>query len=252
MTVGDIYSLIDSFAPFDAQEEWDNSGLLVGDKSREVKKIMLCLDITKAAVYEAVSEGASLVISHHPVIFDPLYTLSPEHPAVILANHGISAICAHTNFDFAKGGMNDRLCDMLFGGLKPDGAIEDKTGLGRTVTLKEAISARELCEHIKNVLLCKEVRYTQTDSSIKKIGVITGSGGGYIKEAMEKGCDALITGDVKHDAFITAANLGFCLIDAGHFYTENIFCKALEEKLLGLAADVFISKESRDVTTTLK
>ncbi|MBQ9375316.1 MAG: Nif3-like dinuclear metal center hexameric protein, partial [Ruminococcus sp.] len=113
----DIYRLIDGFAPFDLQEDYDNSGLVVGGYQSEVKRVLLALDITNSVADEAVQKGYDLVISHHPVIFNGLKLLSPQNPAVILATNGINALCIHTNFDIANGGMNDLLCERL--GLTP-------------------------------------------------------------------------------------------------------------------------------------
>lgn len=248
MTVGEIYNYIDSFAPFCAQESWDNSGILVGDYSKEVKSIMLCLDITKEIAYEAVNKNVSLVISHHPVIFSPLKALSPDNPAVILSSGGVSAICMHTSFDFANGGLNDFLAEKLNIGKVLDGSIEDETGLGRIIELDTEISSRELAEKVKETLLCKAVRLNLAEKQIKRVGIISGSGAGYYPLAMKKGCDALITGDVKHDKFIDAQNDGFSIIDSGHYYTENIITEYLTDRLKGFAENIFVADSNRDIT----
>lgn len=105
--VSNVFDKMNRLAPFSFQQKWDNSGLLTGDKENEVSKILLALDITKEVAIEAQKGGYDVVISHHPVIFSPLYTLSNKNPAVILAKNNISAICAHTNLDMARGGIND-------------------------------------------------------------------------------------------------------------------------------------------------
>lgn len=111
--VKNIYDKINKLAPFSYQEKWDNSGLLVGDSDSKVEKILLSLDITNDVVSEAVNGGYDMVVSHHPVIFHPLKTLSNEEPAVRLAKNNISAICAHTNLDIARGGINDIIAEKL-------------------------------------------------------------------------------------------------------------------------------------------
>lgn len=113
ITVGNIFDKIDEVAPFRIQEKWDHSGLLVGDRNNEVRKVLLCLDITKNIALEAAEKKADLVISHHPVIFDPLYTLCNNNPAVILAKNNISAICSHTNMDMARQGINTIIAQMF-------------------------------------------------------------------------------------------------------------------------------------------
>ena len=112
-SISNIYDYIDSFAPFQSAMSFDNAGLLVGDSKAEVKTAVLSLDITPAVVREAVKLGAQLIVSHHPVIFDPLKSISTDSAPYLLAQHGIAAICAHTNLDMAVGGVNSCLAECL-------------------------------------------------------------------------------------------------------------------------------------------
>lgn len=244
-TVGDIYDHIDSFAPFSRQQSYDNSGICVGSRSIKVTRVLTALDITKSVAREAAEKGCELVISHHPVIFRARKTLSPDDPAVILAANGIAAICAHTSFDSAAGGMNDILAEKL--GLKIIETLcfEEGQPIGYVCEQTFESSAAHLAAECKKRLGCKTVRYTACSGSIKKVAVCSGSGGDLLSAAMDKGCGALITGDVKHNEFIEAENAGFCLIDAGHYYTENIFHRALAEKIAERFSElVFIQAES--------
>lgn len=109
--ISDVFNKVNEIAPFSFQEKWDNSGLLTGDKENQVSKILLALDITNEVAMEAQKGGYELVISHHPVIFNPLYTLCNDNPAVILSKNNICAICAHTNLDMARGGINDIIAE---------------------------------------------------------------------------------------------------------------------------------------------
>ena len=121
--VSEIYRYIDSVAPFATQEKWDNSGLLTGNMNRKVSKVLVCLDITGEVAEEAIDIGAELIISHHPVIFHPLYSLLDDEPACRLWKNGISAICVHTPFDCAENGMSDTLMS-LAGFEKTEGILE--------------------------------------------------------------------------------------------------------------------------------
>ena len=116
ITIQNIYDEMNEIAPFSLAEKTDNSGLLTGERSTVVSKILLCLDITKEIALEAVEKGVQVIVSHHPVIYNPLYTLCNDNPAVILAKNNIAAICAHTNLDMASGGINDIIAQKL--GLK--------------------------------------------------------------------------------------------------------------------------------------
>ena len=111
--VFDIYNYIDSFAPFDTAMDFDNCGILVGDKNVPVSKAFVCLDITKETIEEAKAFGASLIISHHPVIFSPLKSVEKGSVVYELIENRLTAICAHTNLDMAKFGVNRSLAEKM-------------------------------------------------------------------------------------------------------------------------------------------
>ncbi len=113
ITVNDIYKAVDEVAPFRYAEKSDNSGLIIGDKISMCKKVMLCLDITNKMVDRAIEIGVDIIISHHPVIFNPIKSISTDSTYAKLIKHNISAICAHTNLDMAKGGINDLIAEKL-------------------------------------------------------------------------------------------------------------------------------------------
>lgn len=244
-TVRDIYGLIDGFAPFSEQQSYDNSGLCVGDMALPVTRILTALDITCEVACEAQEKGCELVISHHPVIFKPLRRLSPSDPAVMLAASGISAICAHTSFDSAKGGMNDLLAERLGLSVIEPLAFEEGKPIGYVCKLADEADCTELAQLCKSRLGCISVRCSDSDRRIKKAAICSGSGGGLLDAAIAKGCDALITGDVKYSSFIDAKNRGFCLIDAGHFYTENIFHEMLAGRIAAAFPELTVIRSKR-------
>lgn len=247
VTVKDIYDHIDSFAPYSTQEAYDNSGLNVGNFEKEVSTVMLALDITCDVAMEAVFSGADLVISHHPVIFKGLKCLDMNDPAVMLACGDVAALSMHTNYDSAKGGMNDILCKKL--GLVPKESLaaENGVGIGYICDVdEENVFADHFAKKCKGALGCKAVRYFNSGEQIKRVAVCSGSGGSFVPVAIAKGCQLMITGDVKHDVFIDAYNKGFSLIDAGHFYTEDIFFEDLKSRLLEKFPNLIIGKASSD------
>lgn len=245
--VNDIYRAMDELAPFSSQESWDNSGILVGSKTNTVKKIMLTLDITYETALEAHEIGADLVISHHPVIFSPLKLLDDSNPAVILSKHNINAICMHTNFDIASGGMNDILCRRL--GFVPDRGevLCDRENIGRICNLSEPSDVPTIAKSVKNALGCRVLRYTDTGKKVSKIGICSGAGAEFFTDALEKGCELLITGDINHHDFIDAKNVGISMIDAGHFYTENIFYDSVKSFLLSKISDLEIVSSQKNI-----
>lgn len=234
--VSEIYTYIDSFAPFSAQEKWDNSGLLTGSMNKKVSKVLVTLDITNEVADEAAEIGAELIIAHHPVIFKPLYSLSENEPSCKLLKSGISAICVHTPYDVAEGGMSDILMNLV-GFEKSEGILEitgqrnKSYGFGTIGVASQEYQADELAKKLKNILGCTVVRYTDGGKPIKKAAFCTGSGGNLIEAALNQGADAYITSEVKHDQWLLAKQRGISVFDCGHFHTENIgmirLCKML-------------------------
>lgn len=227
-TVKDIFAMMDEIAPMKNLHKGDNSGLIVGNPNAEVKKVLFALDITCEVVREAIEIGADVIVAHHPVIFHPLYTLDDSNPACLAFKHGIACICFHSPLDMVDGGINDIIFDMLNPTLKlkkletlepihPDGR-----GYGFTCSVGEKILPEDLGKLLKDIFGCTVVRYTNSGKKISKLAFCSGGAGGNLPLAIAQGADAYITGDVKHDQWITARNSGIALYDCGHFHTEDI------------------------------
>ncbi len=226
VTVERIYNYIDSIAPFDTQEEWDNSGLLVGDKTAEVSKILFALDVTSDIINQAVDCGAELIITHHPIIFKPVSDVLSDSLIYKIIKNNISIICAHTNYDKAVDGVNDILCNTV--GFDCFKKIEN-TCLN-IAEYNHEVPVDVFVNHIKSVLN-GTVRYNSTNQKIKKVAVCSGSGSDYLSLAKELNCDALLTGDASHHAFLDADEMGILLVAAGHFETEMIAVEPLLNKI---------------------
>lgn len=243
-TVKDILTFMDVIAPMKNLHKGDNSGLLVGDENAPVTKILFSLDITCEAVREAAEIGAEVIISHHPVIFHPLYNLNEKDPACLALKNNISCICFHSPLDMADGGINDIIFDMLdthlklkklsyFEPIHPDGR-----GYGFICSAKNELMPAELAKLLKEIFKCTVMRFTDGGKPIKKLAFCSGGGGSDLPLAIENNADAYITGDVKHDTWITARNNGISLYDCGHFHTEDIvipyLIKRFSEEFSGL------------------
>lgn len=238
-TVGDIYRCIDAFAPFSTQESWDNSGLLVGDMDHSVRRVCTALDISKQVIDTAVAKDASLIVSHHPVIFSPLKQLSVQSPVYQLAEHHIDAICVHTPLDMAAEGLNS----WMYAHLQKPLALTDQVttleptmpdggGFGWIADSTVTWTPQAMAKRLQVLLECPSVRYSaNSDLKITKIAYCSGSGASMLELAAQAGCQALITGDIKHDRWIEAEFLGVALFDCGHYGTEHIAADILEEKL---------------------
>lgn len=229
MTVKDVYDFIDSFAPFCTQFDYDNSGILLGDENETVTLAVVTLDITAAAVDFAKSKNANLIITHHPIIFNPLKSVLSDGLVYKLATSGINVISAHTNLDMANGGVNDCLCEILnlrnITPIIPCGNVFE----ARTGELDRPTDCEDFAEFLSKTLSVR-VKYTG-NKKIKKVAVCGGSGAELLYAAKQHNCDALVTSDIKHNYFIDADTYGIALFDCGHYETENTVIRPLAKLL---------------------
>lgn len=230
--VGEIYEYIDSFAPFAEAMGFDNVGLLAGDSHKPVETAVLALDITLEVVEEAQQAGAQLIVSHHPVIFAPLRRLSSNSVPWKLASCGISAICAHTNLDMAfDGGVNDALSRSLLlkerRGICPNGSGFE----GIVGEVSQEMSPAAFAAFVKASLGCGGVRFVPGKQNVTTVGLCSGAGADCMEAAVSAGANAFVTGEVKHHQFLLAKELGITLVEAGHFYTENVVIPQLTQRL---------------------
>ena len=229
MTVKDIFDFLNGIAPVNTACNFDNVGILVGDPSAEVSGAVVALDCTASAIKAAIKNNCELIITHHPVIFDPLKTVLAGSIVFELVKNGISVISMHTNLDIAVSGVNDCLCYALeFNNFEKRPANDGY--LLNFAELDTPLSADELAQYIKEKL-GGSVKFTDSGKNIKKVAICSGSGGGYIFDTAVSGCDALITADVKHNIFIDSERLGISVFDAGHFNTEDVVTEPLKDLL---------------------
>ena len=239
--VKQIRDFYDSIAPFYMKYDFDNIGILVGFPENDVRKVLVALDITDEVIEEAIKYGAELIISHHPLIFEPLKKITLDdvkgRKIIKMIQNGISAICLHTNMDSASGGVNDALMNAL--GVKtpeilcPNGNHPDGTpyGISRFGCLDEAYELIDYLSLIKTNLSANGLRYVSGGKKVFKIACCGGAGAGDMLKAFKMGCDTYVTSDLKYDHFLLAKELGLNLIDADHYCTENVVVPVLRDKL---------------------
>ncbi len=213
MTVQDIFDLLNTRAPFDTAAEWDNPGLLVGDGTRRVNRVLVALDATPGAIDAAQAVAADLMVTHHPVIFTPLKALPTDSLPYRLAAAGIPLIAAHTNLDKAADGVNDTLAALL--GLADITVAAD--GMSRIGTLPAPMTAIALASLVAE-RLHTAVRVADSHTPIRRVAVC-GGGGGDFAAALVDVADAFVTGEIKHHEWL-AADGTLALIEAGHYATE--------------------------------
>ncbi len=224
-TIRQIEDFCKKTAPYETADEWDNIGLLVGEESTAVDKALLALDITPGVIEEAAENGTQLIISHHPVIFEPLRYLEPGEPAYLLAKHGIAALCLHTNLDRAEQGVNTALANAL--GLKNTTFYPaDYLLVGEPETPADA---KAYAAFVKERLDAPSVRFT--DGKVTRVAVSSGGGGEGVMLARQYGFDAFVTGEMKHHHYLWAVSHKIAAFDAGHYPTENVVMEPLGKLL---------------------
>lgn len=238
--INEILDFFEGFAPTDSAMDFDNVGLIVGDKNTEVTKVLVSLDITGEVVSEAQKLGCELIISHHPVIFNPLKRLDTNSVPYLLAKYGISALCMHTNLDLSEDfGVN--LCLANAVGVK-NAVKSDKGECLFVGELEEKTEMKAFAENVKSALDCNGLRYTDVKKTIKKVAVSSGAGGSEIFAAAQIGADVLVTGEIKHHEINAANELCVNIVDAGHFKSEDIVILPLINKLSDKFSDVIFTK----------
>ena len=241
-TVQQVYEVMQRLAPPELAEHWDNPGLLV-DCGGEVRRVLVTLDITPEVVAEAMAKQCTVIVAHHPVIFDPLRRVTAEDVPAMLLQNGISAICMHTNLDAAPGGVNDVLADLL----RIENRRDFADNCGRIGTLNVPTTAQQLAETCSR-MLHTHCKFVEADHPVEKLAEVSGAGGSYLQQAIDEGADCLVTGEAAHHIAILAKQKGVGLVVAGHWGTEHPVVFALADALTErLPKEVTVAPSLADV-----
>ena len=240
-----LYELIDFFeevAPAASALDWDNVGLLAGDADWDIGKVYVALDASDEVVDEAISAGADLMLTHHPLIFKTINRVVASdfvgRRIIKMLEAHVAYYAMHTNFDIHHMGLlaEQRLGLLHTIALEPcpvDGQFDPNVGIGRIGSLmEESKSLGEYAELVKEKFeLPYLLVYGDHDTRIHTVAISPGSGRGAIDAAVRGGADVLVTGDIDHHSGIDSMARGLCIIDAGHYGVEHIFIKFMAERL---------------------
>lgn len=235
--VKDIYNYLNREIPFDTQEKWDNSGLIIGNIYTEVKTVAVMLDATVENVEKAIKNNVDLIVTHHPIIFDPLKSVLKDDPIYNLVKQNISLISVHTNWDKSEKGVNAVLTKVFELTDVKDLETEEGKGFVKYGTLSSTEPEGVFCELVKERLKAPIVKYSSAHEAIRRVAVCGGAGADYIDEVADL-VDAYVTSDIKYHQFLHASEIGLTLIDAGHFSTEDISMGPLSLMLAQAFPDV--------------
>ena len=227
--VNNIIKEMELLAPTYLKEDFDNVGLMVGDKNKEVKKVLLALDCTLKVIEEAKKENVELIITHHPLIFKRPSSITTDtlqgKKIIELIKNDISLYSSHTNLDSVENGLNDTIVSIL--GFDNSKILEknkrdDKAGLGRIVSLNESIQLEDLISKIKKSLNINNLRVVKGKDKVNKIAIINGRGQDFIGKAVALGADCIITGDTTYHFASDYKEMEISILDVGHFASEQI------------------------------
>ena len=242
MTVIELYGQLCERIPGELSCEWDNDGLMCcPDRAKDVRKVLITLDVTDEAVAYAAEGGFDVIISHHPMIFKGLKAINEENyisaKAIKLIKSGISVMSFHTRLDAVGGGVNDVLATAL--GLENVNVFGngDET-IGRIGDLPCPVDAREFAERVKAALGAPFVLLGDAGLDVSRVAVLGGEGDDDIYAARAAGADTYVSGRLGYHNMTDAEGIGMNLIEAGHFYTENPVCPALRAMINEIAPDI--------------
>ena len=232
MNCVEIIKYIEELYPSNTAYDWDNVGLQVGTFNVKAQKILIALDITKEVVKEAINLKVNLIITHHPMIFNPIKNINFDSPRgwIIknLIQNNIAVYSAHTNFDQAKNGMNDLLANVL--GIKEPMLLDEEYNIGRYGYI-DPLNFSDFVNLVKDKFDLNTISVIgKTDKTFKKISISGGSGSHHMYAAKKRNCDVYITGDVTYHTALDAKQLGITVFDVGH-HIEVIFVKGMIDLL---------------------
>ena len=225
ITVRHLLDLLQQKAPYETAESWDNTGLAVGSESQTITKIVVALDVTEESLDYAIAEKAEVLLTHHPLLFEPLKVLKTDSLAYRLAQNGITAVSAHTNLDKAVGGVNECLAQQL--------ELQDITvgpdGMSRIGILPQQMSPVDFGKHVAQKLQTP-VRIKEGCTAIRSVAVCGGAGAELVLPLLDT-ADAAVTGELKHHEWL-AVPPSKTMVDGGHYATEIVVLPRVCEWLL--------------------
>lgn len=225
MLLKEVLTILDTMAPFKAAEEWDNVGLLVGDPDKEIRTIMVALDPSMEVIEEAKSSLVDMILTHHPLTLRPIKRFDLRDRTVkklsMLMESKINLVSMHTNLDKAAGGVADELAGFL--------ELKDlrECGFLRIGSVYPPVSLQSWLQ----TLHVGHARIIDAGRKVQKVAACPGSGMDFWSEALQEGCDTLVTGDVRYHAALDAFEAGLNVVDMGHFCSEEVIIRPLADRL---------------------
>lgn len=243
MHLNSLLTTLQEIAPLSFAESWDNVGLLVGNRGRQISGAMTCLTLTAATLQEAIQEQVQLVICHHPIPFKPLSKITDDTTSGKLLlraiEAGIAIYSPHTAWDNAKSGINQQLAKLLelesiqpLTAFSPEISTDESLGVGRYGKFPIPTSIDAVFQRLETDIPGIRTRHTHSASHcVRRIGIVCGSGGSMLPLVARRGCDAMLTGEATYHQCLEAESLGIAMLLIGHHASESFAMKELALQL---------------------
>lgn len=242
MTLKELYDYLEEKMPPSLREEWDNDGMMCcPDTKAEVKRVLVSLDVTEEIVDYAIDRGFDLIISHHPLIFKPVSSVTDSgnvsRKIIKLIESGVSVFSFHSRADKVVGGVNDILCDLL-GIFNAESFGEGE--LGRIGEIDEEIALEDFVYRVKQTLGSDMVRYSDGLNPVRRVALVGGDGKDFVKSAIDAGADTYLSGRISYNMMVEAAEMGINLVEAGHYFTEQPVTDFFQELLIDFDPEMYV------------
>jgi len=250
-TVNDISGIIEAFAPLSYQESYDNAGLIIGTRDAVLTGVLVCLDVTEPVIDEAMDLGFNMIVSHHPLIFKGIKSITgknhTEKCLVKAIKNDIAIYAGHTNVDAVRHGVNGKMAEKL--GLQNCRILSpvssesgEEYGLGMVGDMPSAESEKDFLKRVKETFHCERLRYSEpTGKQIRKVALCGGSGSEFIELAKAAGADVFLIGEARFHEFFTQGQ-NILMIDAGHYeteqFTKEVFFDLISKKIPTFAVQI--------------
>ncbi len=236
-TISDIIRFLEDMAPLSLAEEWDNVGLLVGDRRRPVTRVMTCLTLTPPTIAEAVEHEADLVVVHHPLPFRPIRRITADTTVgamlLELISSNTAVYSAHTAFDSAAEGINQRLAQGLgLRGIAPLVPGDGVLGTGRIGWFEHPMPLAALADRVKQFLGIDRIAMVGAPKrEVRLLGITCGAADDLLRPAIDAGCECVLVGEARFHTCLEAEAAGVSLLLPGHFASERFAMEALADVL---------------------
>jgi len=245
-----------SLAPLELAESWDNTGLLLGDRSQPVERVLTCLTLSPDVADEAIETGAQLIVSHHPVLFRAVKSLTTDttegRMLLKLLAARVAVYSPHTAYDSSANGINTQLATALqlndIRPLRPAADPQATVGSGRFGTMAHSLALPQFLLYVKSSLKIDRLQYAgDGEPTISRVAVACGSAAEFIGDAVRCGCQALITGEARFHACLEARDAGLVLVLAGHYATERPGIEQLARTLAAAHPQLTVRASQREI-----